>query len=74
MQTQSTPRMTRAHYQFIADNIGPHVAYPSRLHDIADKLAATNPLFDRHKFIQRATKAWEDANLDEYELDDEIMF
>jgi len=74
MQTQSAPRMTRAHYQFIADNIGPHLSWPSTLRDIADKLAATNPLFDKEKFIQRATKAWEDAHLDDYELDDEIMF
>ena len=65
MQTQSAPRMTRAHYQFIADNIGPHLSWPSTLHDIADKLAATNPLFDKEKFIQRATKAWEDAHLDD---------
>ena len=74
MQIQSAPRMTRAHYQFIADNIGPHITWPSHLHDIADKLAATNPLFDKHKFIERATKAWEDANLNKEPLDDEIMF
>ena len=74
MQTNTAPRMTRSHYEFIATQIGPHVSYPSRLHDIADKLAATNPLFDKHKFIQRATKAWEDANLDDHELDDEIRF
>ena len=74
MQTSTAPRMTRSHYEFIATQIGPHVLYPSRLHDIADKLAATNPLFDKDKFIQRATTAWEDANLDEHELDDEIRF
>ena len=72
--TVIAPKMTRAHYQFIADNIGPHISWPSKLHEIADKLAATNPRFDKDKFIQRATKAWEDAHLDEYELDDEIRF
>ncbi len=56
MQTQSAPRMTRAHYEFIADNIGPHVSYPFRLHDIADKLAATNPLFDKDKFINKRVR------------------
>lgn len=74
MQTESAPRMTRAHHQFIADNIGPHISWPSRLHEIADKLATTNPRFNKDKFIQRATRAWEDAHLDEYELDDEIEF
>lgn len=55
----TTPRMTRGHYEFIADNIGPLVSWPSHLHSIADVLAATNPRFDRDKFISRATSAWE---------------
>lgn len=74
MQTVNTPRMTRAHFDFIATQIGPHITWPSRLHEIADKLAASNPLFDKDKFINRATKAWEDANLRDEEIDDEIMF
>jgi len=68
------PKMTRQHYTFLADVVGPMVAWPSHLHDMADELAATNPLFNRNKFIQRATKAWEDANLDREELDDEIGY
>lgn len=54
--------MTRGHYNFIADTIGPMVAWPSHLHLIADELARTNPRFNREKFIERATKAWEDRN------------
>jgi hypothetical protein len=71
--TQTSPRMSRSHYEFIADHIGPHVAWPSKLHDIADKLAATNSLFDKDKFIKRATKAWEDSN-ELPELNDEIPY
>ena len=71
--TRATPRMSRGHYEFIADQIGPHVAWPSKLHDIADELAATNPLFNKDKFIERATKAWEDNN-ELPELDDEIPY
>lgn len=53
-------RMSRQHYEFIADTIGPMVAWPSHLHTIADELEKTNPRFNREKFLQRSTKAWED--------------
>lgn len=65
--------MTRGHYNFIADTIGPLVAWPSHLESIADELEATNPRFDRHKFIQRATKAWEERN-EISQLDDCIPY
>lgn len=68
------PRMTRQHFEFIADQIGPHVSWPSKLHEIADELAATNPLFDKNKFIVRATKAWEDNNLEQVPINDEILY
>jgi hypothetical protein len=71
---ETTPRMTRQHFEFIADQIGPHVSWPSHLHDIAGALAATNPMFNKNKFIVRATKAWEDNNLERVEIDDEIIF
>ena len=70
---QTTPRMTRAHYEFIADTIGPLVPFPTALHDVADALEATNPRFDRNKFIRRGTKAWEDRH-DIGEIDDEIPY
>jgi len=69
----TAPRMSRGHYEFIADKIGPLVSWPSHLHSIADVLAATNPKFDRNKFLVRATSAWE-ANHEYEELNDEIKF
>lgn len=66
-------RMTRQHYEFIADTIGPMVGWPSYLLTIADELEKTNPRFNREKFLDRATKAWEDKHEVE-EIDDEISF
>tara|TARA_R110000737_G_C14529007_1_gene476848 strand:- start:822 stop:1019 length:198 start_codon:yes stop_codon:yes gene_type:complete len=65
--------MSRQHYEFIADLMGPMVAWPSHLNDIADALEKTNPKFVRKKFLDRATKAWEDNN-NIGELDDEIRY
>lgn len=70
---EKAPRMTRAHYNFIADMLGPKVAWPSQLLDIADHLAATNPAFNRQKFLDRAVNAWEKHNPPE-EINDEIRF
>ena len=67
------PRMTRAHYNFIADVIAPQVSWPTKLRDIADELEATNSAFNRGKFLSRATKAWEAAQ-DVNELNDEIPY
>tara|TARA_R110002074_G_scaffold102531_3_gene221576 strand:- start:726 stop:944 length:219 start_codon:yes stop_codon:yes gene_type:complete len=72
MQVKSPP-MTRQHYEFIADIMGPQVAWPSHLHSIADALESTNVRFNRVKFIERATKAWED-NYEPKEIDDEIIY
>ena len=71
--TRSTPRFTRRDYEFIADTIGPMVAWPSHLHSIADELEKTNPRFNREKFLQRSTKAWED-NHQIPTIDDEIPY
>jgi hypothetical protein len=66
-------RMTRQHYEFIANTIGPMVGWPSHLQSIADELEKTNPRFDRQKFLDRATKAWEDKHeIDE--LEDQIPY
>ena len=67
------PRMTRAHYNFIADVIAPQISWPTKLRDIADELEATNSAFNRGKFLSRATKAWEAAQ-DVNELNDEIPY
>ena len=67
------PRMTRAHYNFIADVIAPQISWPTKLRDIADELEATNSAFNRGKFLSRATKAWEAAQ-DVDEIDDEVPY
>ncbi len=46
-------KMSRQHFDFIADTVGPMVGWPSQLHDLADKLASSNPKFNREKFISR---------------------
>ena len=68
-----TPPMTRQHNEFIADLMGPMVAWPSHLIDIADALEKSNHKFVRKKFLDRATKAWED-NQKIGELDDTIPY
>lgn len=69
-------KMSRQHFDFIADTVGPMVGWPSQLHDLADKLAASNPKFNREKFISRATNAWEQEHkfICEGQIDDEIIF
>lgn len=73
MYVKKSPPMSKQHYEFIADLMGPMVAWPSHLNDIADALEKTNPKFARKKFLDRATKAWEDNN-NIGELDDEIRY
>lgn len=69
-------RMSKQHFDFIADTVGPMVGWPSKLHDLADELAKSNPRFDREKFITRAINAWEQAHQHIYEapIDDEIPY
>ena len=71
--TIKSPPMTRQHYEFIADLMGPMVAWPSHLIDIADALEKTNPKFVRKKFLERATKACED-NQNTGDLHDTIPY
>jgi len=70
--------MSKQHFDFIAEKVGPLVGWPSDLHEIADQLQETNPRFNREKFINRATTAWENANADRFKLkeidDDEIPY
>lgn len=69
------PKMTRQHYVFLADMIGPMVSFPSHLIVMADELEKTNPKFNRKRFLERATKAWEDANPQIMEpIDDSIPY
>ena len=66
-------RMSRQHFEYLADTLGPLVAWPTHLHSIADELEKTNPKFDRDKFIIRATAAWEE-NYVAPVIDDEIPY
>jgi len=54
--------MQQRHFEYLADNVAPLLAWPTQISKMADELAATNPRFNKEKFIQRATKAWEEAN------------
>jgi hypothetical protein len=57
---RKVPRMTRGHYQFIADTLNKYSAKPSEQLFLAElfagDLAQTNPRFKRDMFIARATK------------------
>ena len=68
------PKMTRQHYNFISDMIGPMVAWTSQLQVVADELAATNPLFDRDKFLKRSVAAWEKRNPMPEDIDDSVPY
>lgn len=69
-------RMSKQHFDFIADSVGPIVGWPSALHELADKLSESNPRFNKEKFLKRATDAWSKTNehLVDKELNDEIRF
>ena len=67
-------QLTRQHFEFIATEMAPHFKWPTHIEEIADKLAATNPRFNREKFVERAIKAWEANNLPEEINDDYIPY
>lgn len=52
-------RLTKQHFEFIADDVAPLLAWVTGIEELADKLKSTNPKFDRDKFVTRATKNWE---------------
>lgn len=56
-------KLSRQHFEFIADDIAPLLENPTSIEAIADKLEETNPNFDREKFTQRALKNWENENI-----------
>jgi hypothetical protein len=70
-----TPSFTRRDFVFIADHIAPMMHWPTHINELADKLQATNPRFNRERFIERATKAWE-ANYQAHmgDIDDEVPY
>jgi|TARA_R110000796_G_scaffold53098_2_gene124891 hypothetical protein len=66
-------RMSRQHFEYLADTLGPLVPWPTNLLSIADELEKTNPKFNRDKFIQRGTKAWEKNYLPPH-LEEELPY
>lgn len=52
-------RLTKQHFEFIADDVAPLLSWVTGIEELADKLESTNPKFDRDKFVRRATQNWE---------------
>jgi hypothetical protein len=65
--------MQQRHFEYLADYVAPLLPWPTYIHQMADKLADTNPKFNRDKFISRAVAAWEAAHPPE-DLDDVIPY
>ena len=59
------PKFTRQHFEFVADFFGPLVSSPSQITQMADALVDTNIEFNRQKFEDRATEAWEAKHADD---------
>ncbi len=66
-------KLSRKHFEFIADNMGATATWPTQIEAWADALEKTNPKFNREKFVDRAVAAWE-KNYSISEIDDEIRY
>lgn len=72
---RSTPNFTRRDFEFIADYIMPHMSWATGIEQVADELKRTNPRFNRDKFVERATKNWEERYMQGQEnLYDDIPY
>ena len=67
------PLMQQRHFEYLADYVAPLMPWPSFIVAMAEELKATNPKFNKEKFLKRAVAAWELANPTE-DLDDEIPY
>lgn len=66
-------RLTRQHFEFMADEVAPLLGWATGVNELADKLKKTNPRFNREKFVERATKNWEQRyQLSLEEIDDDV--
>lgn len=65
--------MQQRHFEYLADEVAPLMGWPSQIVAMADRLAKTNPRFNKEKFLLRAVAAWEEANPME-NTDDEIPY
>jgi len=70
---QTAPKLTKETFEFLADELGTIMSWPTALHDVADALAKTNPRFNREKFLRRAMNVWE-ATHELPDLEDEIPY
>ena len=70
---QTAPKLTKETFEFLADELGTIMAWPTALHDVADALAKTNERFDRDKFLRRAMNVWEQTH-ELPDLEDEIPY
>jgi len=52
-------KLTRKHFEFIADEFAPLLGWATDVETITNSLAKTNPNFDADKFKKRALKNWE---------------
>jgi hypothetical protein len=67
------PLMQQRHFEYLADHVAPLMPWPSFIVAMAEELKATNPKFNKEKFLKRAVAAWELANPAE-DLNDEIPY
>ena len=65
--------MQQRHFEYLADHVAPLMPWPTYIHQMADKLANTNPKFNKDKFLSRAVAAWEAAHPTE-DLEDAIPY
>ena len=52
-------KLTRQHFEFIADEFAPLLGWANDVETMTDALKRTNPNFDAEKFKKRAYKNWE---------------
>ena len=52
-------KLTRKHFEFIADELAPLLGWATDVETMTDALRKTNPNFDADKFKKRALKNWE---------------
>ena len=65
--------MQQRHFEYLADKVAPLMGWPTQIVTMADRLADTNPRFDKEKFLERAMQAWEEAHPPQ-DIDDEIPY
>ena len=73
MEGITVMKLSRKHFEFIADTMGATATWPTQIEAWADALEKTNPKFNRKKFVDRAVLAWE-KNYSVSEIDDEIRY